>query len=291
VPARHPGPVITVPHEARHRLEVRFGPGVRAWVDRAPALVEHLARRWRLVLDGTVLHGNSALVLPADRGVLKLHPDEAIAAAEAAALTHWGPAAHVVDLLDHDAGALLLARVRPGDAVGDRPATDPTVLPALRELWATPGVVAGLESATERMAFGLGLVRRRAGSVVERLGADVLDRGEVAALVLAAEPGHRGLVHGDLHGGNLLAGPDGAVVVDPRPCTGDRTSDLVDLALVDPVRLDTTIATLARQLDGLDPDRLHAWCRALAPANAVAALRTAPDAGRTRALIALAVGT
>ena len=195
-----------------------------------------------------------------------------------------------MDLLEHDDGALLLAPVRPGDAILDTPATDPSVLPALRELWGTPGLVAGLGSAAERVAFGLALVRRRAAAVVDRLGADVLDRGEAAALALAAEPGHHGLVHGDLHGGNLLAGPDGAVVVDPRPCVGDRTSDLVDLVLVDPARLETTVATLARELDGLDPDRLHAWCRALAPVSALAALRADPGAAarRTRALVALA---
>jgi streptomycin 6-kinase len=283
--------MITVPDEARRRIVVRFGPEVSAWVDRAPALVDALARRWGLVLDGTVLHGNSALVLPADRGVLKLHPDRAIAAAEAAALAHWAPAAHVVDLLDREPGALLLARVRPGHAVPHTLATDPVVLPALRELWSTPGVVPGLEPATERMAFGLALVRRRAASAVDRLGADVLDRGEAAALALAGEPGHHGLVHGDLHGGNLLQGPDGAVVVDPRPCTGDRTSDLVDLVLVDPVRIDATIGSLAHELDGLDPDRLHAWCRALAPVSALAALTADPDAERTRALVALAVRT
>src|SRR6202012_76098 len=96
-------------------------------------------------LDGTVLSGNSALVLPAHRGVLKLHPDVGIAVAEAAALAHWAPAAHVVDLLEHDEGALLLARVRPGDAVADALATDPAVLPALREVWRTPGGVDGLE--------------------------------------------------------------------------------------------------------------------------------------------------
>lgn len=282
--------MIQVPDEARRRLTVRFGAEVSAWLDAVPALVAGLARRWDLRLDGTVLSGNSALVLPADRAVLKLHPDAGIAGAEAAALAHWAPAAHVVDLLEHDEGAVLLARVRPGDAVADARATDPAVMPALRELWATPGVVPGLESLADRMAFGLGLVRRRADDERVRpfLSPGLLDRGEARAAELAARPGHLGLVHGDLHGGNLLAGPDGAVVVDPRPCTGDRTSDLVDLVLVDPVRIEATIAALARELDGLDPDLLHAWCRALAPANAVAALRAEPGSERTRALVALA---
>ena len=58
--------------------------------------------------------------------------------------------------------------------------------------------------------------------------------------------------------------------------------------LVDPFRVEATIAALVRELDGLDPDLLHAWCRALAPANAVAALRADPGAERTRRLVALA---
>ncbi|HEY2195722.1 MAG TPA: hypothetical protein VGH76_25935 [Actinomycetospora sp.] len=61
-----------------------------------PALVGSLVRRWDLRLDGAVLSGNSALVLPADHGVLTLHPDAGIVATEAAALAHWAPAAHVV---------------------------------------------------------------------------------------------------------------------------------------------------------------------------------------------------
>ena len=189
--------MIEVPNEARRRRVVRFGPGVGSWLDEVPALVASLASRWGLQLDGTVLSGNSAIVLPADRGVLKLYPDLGIATDEAAALQHWSSARHVVDLLEHDEGALLLARVRPGSAVPTALATDPTVLPALTELWDTPGA------------------------------------------------------------------PD--------------------------VRPERVVAGLTRSLDGLDPDLLHAWCRALAPANAVAALRGAPGSARTDALVALAL--
>ncbi|MFC5062119.1 aminoglycoside phosphotransferase family protein [Actinomycetospora atypica] len=281
--------MIEVPDEARRRLVVRFGPGATDWLDELPALVGTLARRWGLQIDGPVLSGNSAIVLPADRGVLKLHPDGGIAADEAAALAHWSAASTVVDLLEHDEGALLLARVRPGTAVPTALGTDPAVLPALVDLWTTPGAP-DVPPLVDRVAFWHEKVREHLDDERVRgvIPPEVLDRGAGEAEVLAARPGHEGLVHGDLHAGNLLTGPAGAVVVDPRPCRGDRTFDLVDPVLVEG-RPERVVPELARRLDGLDPDLLHAWCRALAPANAIAALRTDPGSARTAALVALAL--
>ncbi|OUC96640.1 hypothetical protein CA984_14275 [Streptosporangium minutum] len=44
--------------------------------------------------------------------------------------------------------------------------------------------------------------------------------------------GPAGLVHGDLHPGNVLdGGPRGLVVIDPRPCVGDPAFDAVDWVL------------------------------------------------------------
>jgi streptomycin 6-kinase len=286
--------MIEVPDEARRRLVARFGPGVQEWVDGVPERVAALVRRWDLTLDGRVTSGNSALVLPAEDGVLKLHPDPAFGADEAAALAHWAPWPHVVDLLGHDGGGgLLLARVRPGTGLpGGTRAVD--VLPALRDLWSAAADAPELPPLGERIAFWLGRVREQVADDVRaraRVPVEVLDRAAADAAALGAARGHHGLVHGDLHPANLLAGPDGPVVIDPRPHVGDRTFDLVDLVLTDPTGVDATITRLARELDDLDPALLHAWCRALAPANAVAAVRADPGAERTRALVALAVGT
>lgn len=153
-----------------------------------------------------------------------------------------------------------------------------------------PGVPAGVQPLADRVAFWHERVRDHLADDRVRgvITPDVLDHGERGAALLAARPGHEGLVHGDLHAGNLLTGPDGAVVVDPRPCRGDRTFDLVDPVLVDG-RPGRVVPELARRLDGLDPDLLLAWCRALAPANAIAALRGDPGSARTDALVALAV--
>ncbi|MDL5157364.1 aminoglycoside phosphotransferase family protein [Actinomycetospora termitidis] len=280
--------MVEVPDEARRRLVARFGPEVSGWLDDVPGRVARLAHRWGLALDGTVLSGNSALVLPADRGVLKLHPDPTIAATEAAALEHWAGAPHVVDLLAHDDGALLLDRLRPGTALPAGTGV-PALLPAVRDLWtADPVAPPDLPPLADRVAFWLGRVREQVvddARVRARMPLEALDRGHAAATALAARPGHHGVVHGDLHPANVLAGPAGPVVIDPRPHVGDRTFDLVDLVLVDPPGRDAAVAALARALDGLDADLLHAWCRALAPATAVAALRTAPDAPRTAALV------
>lgn len=270
-------------------MVLRHGGDVGSWLDGVPALVTRLARRWGVTPDGVVLSGNSGLVVPADRGVLKLTPDVMIATTEASALRHWAPCRHVVDLLDHDDGALLLGRVRPGTALpsGTR-ALD--VVPALGDLMTADGPLPDLPPIGDRIAFWLGRVREQVvdEALDDRIPLDLLDDAARRAAALGAEPGHHGVVHGDLHPANLLAGPDGAVVIDPRAHLGDRTFDLVDLVLLEPNTLDATVERLARELDGVDPDRLHAWCRALAPANAVAALRAAADAPHTAALVRLA---
>ncbi len=71
------------------------------------------------------------------------------------------------------------------------------------------------------------------------------------------------VLHGDLHHGNLLCGPDGWVGIDPHGVVGDPGYD------VGPLLLNALAADLARQADrrlgvlaevlGQDRDRLQAW--------------------------------
>src|SRR3712207_1827511 len=88
----------------------------RAWLAEVPTLVARQCDRWRLSLDGDVLHGSNALVVPVrrdgDRFALRLAPPGDDVAAEAAALTHWAGRG-VVQLLDVDraSGASLLERL------------------------------------------------------------------------------------------------------------------------------------------------------------------------------------
>ncbi|MFI6446003.1 aminoglycoside phosphotransferase family protein [Kitasatospora sp. NPDC050543] len=289
-----------VPPEARARLTARFGPGAGPWCDALPTLVAQLTWRWGLVVRESGGGGTSRVFrctrLADGRPLwLKLTPDPQVAAQEAAALAAWARTPAVVGMLEYDAatGALLLADVAPGTPLRGRawrPAEVAQLLTALRGAGvpggsavpsppaqpAQPSLVspaspANLPSLRERVGFLFDLTRRRAPGAA-------LGPARAAALDLAAA-GPPGLVHGDLHAGNVLDGRDGLVAIDPRPSLGDPDFDLVDWVLEgaeDLPGLERRITELVALVPGASAERVLAWCRALAPL--VAAPRAA--AGR-----------
>jgi len=99
------------------------------------------------------------------------------------------------------------------------------------------------------------------------------------------------LLHGDLHLGNVLdGGPRGLVAIDPMACVGDPCSDAVDYVLHGAGRSDGmeyrlhALSTEAR----LDAGRLYAWCRVVAAATAIQALRHGGQERVVDELLALA---
>jgi streptomycin 6-kinase len=263
----------------RDRMVGRFGAGVLTWADGVDARAAQLARRWGLELGAPFPTGNTSRTIAATRRtdqaavVLKLVPQPELVAAEAAALRAWAAAAApapvpaVLELADD---ALLLERVDPGTRLVDRgrPASIAEVATLVRALHA-PGVdpPPGLPTLRERLAFLYAMAARR--------GADpgLVARGRAAALELgdgADGPdkpdgaARVGLVHGDLHAGNVLDGgaQRGLVAIDPRPCIGDPLFDLVDWVLHDGDPVERAHALAAAT--GHDPQRLLAWTRATA---------------------------
>jgi streptomycin 6-kinase len=292
--------------QARRRLTDRFGAAAGQWCDRLPVLAGRCCLRWGLDLDTTMAGGTSCVFAgrkdTGRRVVLKLTPDPTIAASEAAALRAWAAIPQAVELLDADleAGALLLEELNPGTKLsnwpGPLPLADVSVL--LTTLRNTPASSAGpLPTLTGRIGFLFGLTAQRRASprVAPHVPQSLIQRSHQAALALAAS-GAAGLVHGDLHPGNVLdAGPRrGLVAIDPRPCTGDPDFDAVDWALASTTTISQVsdrISQLGRLVPGLDTRRLWQWCTATAVIIAVQHLHRHPPSATTALMLQLAAST
>lgn len=201
----------------RARLITRFGPSAGPWYDALPALVDVLARRWGLDVGAAGGGGTSRVYRCLRYGEgdtaaasvwLKLTPDPVIASQEAEALNAWSAAPSVVRLLESDlgAGALLLAGVEPGTRVREHGWGTADIARLLADLRAAPRPRTPLlPPLSDRIAFMYDMAARRGTH-----GPQVLARGRAAALELAGTGPADGLVHGDLHQGNVLVGPAGA---------------------------------------------------------------------------------
>lgn len=283
-----------LPGDARARLVDRFGVAAEAWCDELPGLIDVVTRAWRLRVKAVLPGGSNSVVLCCisddEAFVLKVTPDLTVAAEEAAALSVWTACQHVVALADSDLarGALLLESIRPGEKLSDDPDgwSLEDVAPMLAELW-QPHLVGSnseLPELSDRVDLVFDLAQRRLQrwpAVNARIGRAVVERSHALARELAVE-GPVGLVHGDLHPGNVLRaeGRRGVVAIDPRPCWGDRATDAVDWMLsdvVDEPGLDRRIDWLTRNVPAVDPARLRAWCQAFAVINAASMLARRDD--------------
>jgi streptomycin 6-kinase len=244
---------------------------------------------WRLTQLEPLPGGEVALVFaaatPGDDAVLKLSPriDEQTDALghEGSALELWagaGIAPRVLGVRD-DGLTLLLERVRPGHSLRDTGAGGAEILTTIGAL--CPRVhLAVSPDRFRRLGDGSEAASWR------RTLADTRERGELERLLI---PSHEDrLLHTDLHWLNVLRGPDGWVVIDPKPYIGDPHADVFAffdgpplgamprgaLAARDYVRRLTKCYAHAA---GLDRDRLEAWIRIRA--LAIAGLFGGTDSG------------
>jgi streptomycin 6-kinase len=288
---------------ARDRLVDRFGPGAVPWCAALPGLVERCCLRWHLELYQALSGGTSRVFIGRQNGnravVLKLTPDRSIADAEALALGAWAATLHVPDLLDADLceGALLLEKVEPGAKLSDQAELPPftEIADLLLSLRAAPQDAIGqLPTLGERLDFLYGLIHRRLihPQVRSLVTPELASSGHRLAKRLATG-GDSELVHGDLHLGNVLrGGPSrGLVAIDPRPCIGDHTFDVVDWALgraTSTRQLAERIQQLCALVPDLNGDAVWQWCTATAVINAVQHLYRRPPNDSTRLLLRLA---
>lgn len=287
---------------AERRLLARFGDGVGCWLDGLPGRLHELARRWDLAL-GEVSAGGTSVVVRAVRAgvpvVMKMCPDAAIARTEADALRYWDGSPHVVGLLASEEldGTLLLVGVEPGTRLAEGGWQLGEVAPLLDDLNSARQVLSGqFPSLVERVEFLFDLTRRRVGAGSECLvDSRVVNQAERLAVSLAGDSGAPvRLVHGDLHPGNVLRGPDGSVVaIDPRPARGDPHFDAIDWVLDAAVPslagVNRAVKQLAQLVPSFDAERVAAWAVALAPVLAVSQARAGSDADERRARCLMAL--
>jgi streptomycin 6-kinase len=148
---------------------------------------------------------------------------------------------------------LLLERVLPGESIAaydDDVATAELAL-AMQSMWRPVPQTCGLPDVRReaRALFDHDLpLAEEARAALERL------------MDTAPEPV---VLHGDLHHGNLLRGPNGWVAIDPHGLVGEPAYDAgplffnplgLDVAHLIERRLDVLVAVL-----GLDRDRLRRW--------------------------------
>jgi streptomycin 6-kinase len=290
--------------EIRTRLTQRYGPQVIDWCAGVPALAERLADRWALTLGELIPDGASSVVLhcrlpQGTPAVLKLCPDRRFLAEQAAMLGWLAGSGRVPAVFASEPEGLLMEAIQPGTAADElpRPPTERQwahLLTALHSVEVPPNPPRDLRARCEEFFARIGrrLTDPRIGA---RITPATWERALRRCRHLLDTQSTQVLLHGDLHLGNVLdAGPDRALVaIDPKVCVGDPCFDAVDYVLAaagsspDHNAVTTRCHTLA-DLHPLAPDRLHAWCQALAPIIAVSLIPTIGNETAIAELLTLA---
>ncbi len=230
--------------------------------------------------------------------VLKFSRDRDALARQARAIHTWSELPAVVDLLGYlpDAGAMLLAYVESNQGrlpdLTDMATVLESMLSADTAATDFPPLVQRIEESFASTAVALDAEVRQ-----EFRGLDeALHEQRERAIGLAREPGIFGLVHGDLHHGNVLirkaAHADLPVVIDPMPHAGDRTFDAIDSAVYRTTsrsQLSANVLRLCRLVPGLDSDRLQQWCASCSVVIGLSRLRTSPGDRSAHFLLKLAI--
>jgi streptomycin 6-kinase len=275
----------TVHEDVRRRLVARFGIAVEGWLNELPHVVGGLVERWQVKLGSPIPRGSMSVVIGCQTrdgrpAVLKLSPDRARLAGEAAALRNWAtPHTPTLFAVDEHLGALLLEAVEPGISLAES-----LVYP---EVQTTAELLTALHASglpdpshpplAQRVAYLFDSGSKpyaRCPRLIGLIPPSLYERGRQLAMRLVRSVAPTALLHGDLTPRNILDGGDnrGLVAIDPAPCLGDDLAfEAVDLLLwqaEDIGTIEVRAAQLARAVD-VDASRLIDWCTAFAAMTAL----------------------
>ena len=223
--------MIVIPEEFARTTIAREGTPGADWLRELPAIVAELAGRWACAPDGDVMHGGVGVIVPVRRdgtppAVLKVsfpHPGNDH---EPDAFAAWGGRGAVA-LYERDDTryAMLLERAQPV-TLAEAADGDEVVAVAARlgRRLAVPAPD-GLPRLSDRAGEWEDALRKDAAELTHALPRPVRE----AALATVRELGREQpdtLVHGDLHGRNILrADREPWLAVDPKGYVGDPAYD------------------------------------------------------------------
>ncbi|GAC1326084.1 MAG: aminoglycoside phosphotransferase family protein [Chloroflexota bacterium] len=286
----------------RRRLALRFGDEIESWFDELPLVVAALAERWHLEVGSNIPRGSVSVVLRCSVGdvpvVLKVSPDHARLAREAAALDTWQTVhAPSVLALDERVGALLIEAIEPGSALVDSPVYPPMerIAELVTALHATGVPDPSFPSLADRVAYlydsGAKLYHQNP-ALAEIVPPEAYDRGRQLSIRLAEQRSRTVLLHGDFTPSNILDGGETRrlVAIDPAPCRGDPAFDAVDLLFwqAEDTNVVAARVDLLAPAIGVEPDRMLGWCTAFAAMTALD-IAASPHGSRARILSFLAL--
>jgi streptomycin 6-kinase len=287
---------LTVPvldDGVRQRLTARFGTEIGTWLEELPRVLGALEERWQVEWGSLIARGSMSVVIRcalADgrAAVLKVSPDRARLATEAAALAGW-TTVHTPSVLavDESVGALLIEAIEPGTPLVESlvyPSAESTadLLTSLHANGAPDPSFPPLADRVEHLFHSGAKPYKRHPELMEVVPLELYERGRELATRLAESVPPTGLLHGDLTPSNILDGgaQRGLIAIDPAPCLSeDLAFDAIDLLLWqadDEEMIVARIELLAHAI-GANSDHLLEWCTAFAAMTALE-LAESPDA-------------
>ncbi|MCX4448957.1 aminoglycoside phosphotransferase family protein [Streptomyces sp. NBC_01789] len=223
--------MIVIPEEFARTTIAREGTAGADWLRELPPIVEELAGRWGCAADGEVMYGGVGIIVPVRRdatppAVLKVsfpHPGNDH---EPDAFVAWGGLG-AVSLYERDDAryAMLLERAQPATLAEVAEGDDVvTVAARLGRLLAVPAPD-GLPRLSDRAGEWEDALRKDASELPHALPRRVLDAAHATVRELGREQPDT-LVHGDLHGRNILrAEREPWLAIDPKGYAGDPAYD------------------------------------------------------------------
>ena len=248
------------------------------WLERLPALVLELQRRWALTLDSPfdTHEMSSAWVAPVTRAdgtpaALKIGIPHMEARQELAGLRFWNGDPTVL-LLDAEeaVNAMLLERCVPGSALRAlaEPDQGAVIATLLKRLWRIPPEPHPFRPLAEMIAYWSEETIKDTSRWAD---AGLIGDGLRVFGELLASSDTAVLLATDLHAGNVLqAQREPWLVVDPKPFVGDPAYDATQHLFNCRSRLRSDPATLISRLADLlevDPERVRLWAFARAAAE------------------------